>query len=448
MTEVPVQRPTPLHSVSTARRSAERLRAVDRAGLSTASDDRVLSDLCDVARELAAGGYATVSSTDGVTSWICAASGDGPAAGTVEGAGGAVEHAVVDSGVPLVLDALPGTPDGGDPAPATPGRSGSVCSVPVFGEAGHVVAALRVARTGAGEWTPRTVRLLTALARTLGAHLRMAGSMRVSQDLADRLGARLARSESQQQTLSDELGDSQRRTDLLESGLLPPVLPEIAGAEVAAVYVPGAVGEHVVGDFYDLFAVGDRYCLVIGDVCGKGVQASQIAVVARYTIRGAAARDLEVGSIVASVDGTVRTMDERAMLTVVVVVLEHDPDGGLRAEIASAGHEPALVLRADGAVERYGTGGTMLGLPIPCRVATDVVRLGSGDALLLYTDGVTEARPVAGADLFGDDRLTDLFRTCAGLDAAGTVAAVHRGVSAYARGMTKDDTAIVALRVT
>jgi serine phosphatase RsbU (regulator of sigma subunit) len=120
-------------------------------------------------------------------------------------------------------------------------------------------------------------------------------------------------------------------------------------------------------------------------------------------------------------------------------------DDGAQILLASAGHPPPLVLRAGGVVEAVPAGGTLLGV-IRDVVHSDVsVRLYPGDALLCFTDGVTEGRR-AGV-MFGDDGLAEALGSCAGLDADAIAERVTQTALDYQGGRTQDDLALLVLRV-
>jgi serine phosphatase RsbU (regulator of sigma subunit) len=118
---------------------------------------------------------------------------------------------------------------------------------------------------------------------------------------------------------------------------------------------------------------------------------------------------------------------------------------GVAATVASAGHPLPLVARADGAVERLGRPGTLLG-PFPrVRVRDDTARLDPGDALVLYTDGVTEAR--RGGEVYGEARLRTLLAARGDATADQLAAAIEADVTRFQGGPLPDDLAVVVLRV-
>jgi PAS domain S-box-containing protein len=238
----------------------------------------------------------------------------------------------------------------------------------------------------------------------------------------------------------------------LQESLLPPTLPEINGVEVAARFRAAGDGNEVGGDFYDLFDTGDsHWAVVMGDVCGKGARAAALTALARYTLRAAAMRDERPSSVLFTLnEALVRQHTDDQFCTVAFARLERNGDG-TRITVASGGHPLPLVLRADGRVDAVGTPGTLLGvLPDP-QLSDDSVRLEPGDAVVLYTDGVTDARApervLSPADLAG------LLRECAGLDAAAIAERIERAATAPPPGANgssgdpRDDVAILVLRV-
>ena len=237
----------------------------------------------------------------------------------------------------------------------------------------------------------------------------------------------------------------------LQESLLPPDMPEIFGAEVAARYHPAGEGAEVGGDFYDVFQVGEsEWCAVMGDVCGKGAAAARLTALARYTLRAAAIRsasivqNLEVLNVAlvrqAEVD---RRRGEHRFATAALVRF-HPDDHGLVVRVGSGGHPAGLVLRNDGRVEELGARGPLLGVFDQVRFVAVDERLDEGDLVVLYTDGVTEAR--RGRDEFGEERLIELLGRCAGMSASEVTATIETEVMAFQDGLARDDIALLAIR--
>ncbi len=233
----------------------------------------------------------------------------------------------------------------------------------------------------------------------------------------------------------------------LQASLLPPHLPEILGLEVAARYRPAEDGVEVVGDFYDLFDVGENaWGVVIGDVCGKGAEAAALTALARYTVRAAAIREHSPSRVLSLLSEAVlhEEWNERFCTAVYARVVPL-PDRVL-VELACGGHPLPLLLRRGGSVERVGHPGTLLGLFDRVDLVDDVVELDPGDALVLFTDGAVEAR--RGGEVLGEERLRAFVAACAGCPHAEDVAArLDDAIAGFQDGVRQDDLAIVVLRV-
>ena len=123
-------------------------------------------------------------------------------------------------------------------------------------------------------------------------------------------------------------------------------------------------GIEVGGDFYDAFALGeDAWALVIGDVLGKGAEAAAVTALARYTLRALAARSPSPAATLATLnEEMLRQNAGRRFVTAVLARLEPRPGGGARLVVASGGHPPPLLLRADGTSEVLPCTGTLLGV--------------------------------------------------------------------------------------
>ena len=235
----------------------------------------------------------------------------------------------------------------------------------------------------------------------------------------------------------------------LQQGLLPGELPRIEGLDVAVRYRPIGGGGQVGGDFYDLFDIADDCWLVaVGDVCGKGTEAAVQAGVVRNTIRALAVRESRPEEILHGVNSALlRERGAPALSTAACGTVGRLDDGtGFSVTLSSGGHPPALVLRADGTVEIVETRGPMLGVqPDPALVSSELV-LATGDLLLLYTDGVIDAR--AGREVFGEERLHAALASAAGADAEAVLDAIDTAVRAFNPGAPRDDKALLAIRVT
>ena len=244
----------------------------------------------------------------------------------------------------------------------------------------------------------------------------------------------------------------------LQESLLPAYMPEVSGIEVGLLYLPAGEA-NVGGDFYDLFeasgsqegepgAAPPSWGVTIGDVSGKGPEAAAVLALARYTIRAAAMHRTRPAFILADLNEAMlrhgRERDSGKFCTVAYARLEPD-ERGARVSVSRGGHPAPMLLRADGDVRPIGYAGRAMGVMADPRLTEQEARLDPGDALVFFTDGVTEARAPDGT-FFEEDRLADLLRSSAGLDAESLAAHIGEVVCKFQEGDLHDDVAILVLR--
>jgi sigma-B regulation protein RsbU (phosphoserine phosphatase) len=405
--------------------------------------------------------------------------------------------AVVDGDAPVWVDdvradpcvRLPAEPSGAE------GRAWAGC--PVRDPAGTVIGVLGAVDVRVRPWSPHDRDVLATLAQAAtgevalrsaladsragrraadrraamsdheaaeaGRQVREAGEQAREAGAAARYYREQARSASAQAATSDQLAsEAQRLRQLAEEhaaeaeelaatlreSLLPARLPAFPGVEVAARYRPGTGGS-VLGDFYDLFPTPGGWGAVIGDVCGKGPQAARTTALARSTVRALGHTDDDPASVLAALHGVLHVwFDQRAnFVTAAYAGLSPRAGGaGLDVRLASAGHTEAVLQRRDGTLTVLEAGGRALGVRPEPRIALERLALDVGDRLVLYTDGVTEARPVGGREF----DLEGLLDVLAGLDPAAdghvTADALLAAVDAHAAGAALDDTALLVVR--
>jgi serine phosphatase RsbU (regulator of sigma subunit) len=239
--------------------------------------------------------------------------------------------------------------------------------------------------------------------------------------------------------------ERERVVAALESSLLPPLLPKVPGLDIAARYRPSDDAARVGGDFYDVFRSGDgRWSVVIGDVCGAGAEAAAVTGIARYGLR-AIAPEHPPSAAVERLNATLIAQRPDGRFVTAVVAEVQARDGDLDLLFANAGHPPPIVLRDDGTTEVIDhPHGALIGVMHQVNAVDVPIQLGPGDALILYTDGVVEARDATG-DLYGTHRLAALVGSCTGRTAAGIARRIELDVVSHA-AMTNDDVAILVLR--
>lgn len=270
------------------------------------------------------------------------------------------------------------------------------------------------------------------------AHIRRAYEEEL---LRERQAAELARrqAEADRTRLQDALA-------VLQQSLLPATMPKVPGVATAAYYHTASPDE-LGGDFYDVFAIdGDRWGFFLGDVCGKGPAAAAVTSVARYTLRAAAMHNptAALGTLNAVLHERYAGGDLR-YCTAVFGTLRSDPSTGRVAlRFASGGHPPPLLIRADGSCEfLLSPDGTLIGILPSSQFPQTDVTLGPGDMLLLYTDGLTEAR-VKGRDFYGPEALRTLATRYAGTSPDALVEALSDVLADFGPRLA-DDTALLAL---
>ena len=233
----------------------------------------------------------------------------------------------------------------------------------------------------------------------------------------------------------------------LQRSLLPPGLPTVPRLDVAAAYHPLGRGVEVGGDFYDLWEVTPEcWAVVIGDVSGTGPEAAGVSAQVRHTLHGLMMNDRDPTSVLTDLNeallrtrrpGDVETMFCTAILGLIVSGDE------LKVTLASGGHPSPLVRRADGSVSELVMDGSLLGVLDTIRVSEREIVLAPADTLVVFTDGLLEARDSEG--FFEAERAMQVLQGADG-DAASVVGALERAVLDHTHGQLTDDVAIVALR--
>lgn len=229
----------------------------------------------------------------------------------------------------------------------------------------------------------------------------------------------------------------------IQRNLLPAAPPEVAGVQLAGWCLPAA---NVGGDYYDLIRDGDgRLVLLVADVAGHSIGSALLMAMARSSLRR------EVGASPARVLGaTNRAMFSDlvgAGLFITMFCAVFDP-ATRTLSYANAGHNPPLLYRAGSEeVGELDAEGAAIGFFDELDFEERSERLEPGDALLLYTDGVTEA-PAPDEEQFGEERLADVVRALAPAGAEALVQAVVSAVGDHTHGAPqRDDLTVVALRV-
>lgn len=246
--------------------------------------------------------------------------------------------------------------------------------------------------------------------------------------------------------LKEALERERQFSQLLQRALLPEKPSINHGYSVAVEYIPYYMGREIGGDFYDVFEISDNKAgIVIGDVSGKGLEAASLAAATRNTIHALVHETASAGKALARANSILcrrQATFETQFVTVFVVVIDLKTG---EFNYASAGHPPAATYRTEGGVQFLKPD-----FQPPVCLISEVVypesedRLGPGDALILFTDGIAEARK--GTNLF------DLEGIAAGLQEHGHRAAedvageLVTAASDWAEGHLSDDAAVVVVK--
>jgi phosphoserine phosphatase RsbU/P len=310
-----------------------------------------------------------------------------------------------------------------------------------------------------GELTGITVDLVTAEGTRLPAFL----TANIKSDVNGRpLLLRIAIHDAgDRRSYERELLDERRRVEqerarvqlfarTLQRSLLPPSLSPPEGLDASAHYHP-ASADDVGGDFYDLFPLThDKWAFFIGDVSGKGAGAAAVTSLTRYTLRAAAVFDANPAAVLENLHAVLSQefRDTVNQFATVIFGIITPNDGEFGIELASAGHLPPLVLGADGGARYVDTiGGQPVGIPMEPKFAAARIRLTPGDTLVLYTDGLTEARIGDGAERYDySGALLEFAAAHAPTTASGIVAEIQSLLGGFGSGV-EDDVAVLALGV-
>jgi phosphoserine phosphatase RsbU/P len=308
--------------------------------------------------------------------------------------------------------------------PLDPAGVSAWAGFPVRDPHGKVVGALCVADDLPRHWSAGEVELLETLAQVASREVALQAALQHSAERAE-------------------------LAQILQESLLPPRLPEIPGLQVAARYVAGGTGAEVLGDFYDIFpSVRGSWGMVVGDVCGKGAPAAKNTALARYTLRAEAHRLGRPSLILAALNQALLDWhtDDPRFLTAIYATARPTL-AGASVQISSAGHPLALVRRDGGRVQTFGRPGTLLGLLPDTELRDAQTSLRTGDSLILFTDGVTEARSQIDRSLYGHDRLHDVVAGLGDMPAGRIADTIQEAVLTFSGGKISDDTVTLVLKI-
>jgi sigma-B regulation protein RsbU (phosphoserine phosphatase) len=233
-----------------------------------------------------------------------------------------------------------------------------------------------------------------------------------------------------------ELAEARR----IQHKLLPSAIPDMEGFEIATSWQPAS---GVGGDCFDAIGFGrNRLALSIADVVGKGIPAALLMSNLQAAVRAFATDAAQPGELCQQVNRILcGHITEGRFISFFYCVA----DGDLGAlTYANAGHYPPVLVRADGHIERLGTGGAVLGVLPESTYDQGHVSLSAGDRLLLFTDGITEARDEHDEE-FGEARLVSLAAEHRSCSAPALQARLVDAVATFTGGHFQDDATLIVL---
>jgi phosphoserine phosphatase RsbU/P len=233
-----------------------------------------------------------------------------------------------------------------------------------------------------------------------------------------------------------ELDEARR----IQRKLLPSTMPALEGWEVAVSWQPAS---GVGGDCFDAISFGPaRLGLSIADVVGKGIPAALLMANLQAAVRAFATNTTEPAELCQQVNRILcGHIAEGRFISFFYCIVDHDES---TLTFANAGHYPPILIRADGTVERLGTGGAVLGVFPEGGYEQGRVALRGGDRIILYTDGITDVCNASDEE-FGDERLVDLAVANRGCSAPALQARLANAVDAFSDGRFQDDATLIVL---
>jgi len=233
-----------------------------------------------------------------------------------------------------------------------------------------------------------------------------------------------------------------RIADTLQQSLLADP-GRVDGLDLGRVYRSATENVLVGGDFYDVYGLpGDRIAVSVGDVSGKGLVAAGITALVRNTLRAHTLDGLEPHLVVRKTNEVLWYFSNSETFATAVYGILHLADG--RFEYSNGGHPAPLLLRSDATLSKLEVSGPMLGAFEGQEYDTHAVTLDEGEVLVLYTDGVIEAR--RDGRFFGEERLIELVGSLGGHSAQEIAEAIADAAWQYGGGVLRDDIAVLALK--
>jgi sigma-B regulation protein RsbU (phosphoserine phosphatase) len=299
------------------------------------------------------------------------------------------------------------------------------CLVPVIARDARLSGLIALGRRLSDEpYSGEDKRLLASVAGQAGLALE---SIHMAEEMAERM--EVERRSARELEIAREV----------QSRLLPQQAPELRTLDCAGLCIQA---RSVGGDYYDFLELpGGRVALVLADVAGKGISSALLMSNIQAHLRSLCADGVEnLPRQLAKMNRLLwKATSDQDYATVFFAIYD---DASRRLEYVSCGHNPVLLLRANGTAEMLQSTATVLGMFEKWECTLAETALGAGDILVIYSDGVTEAANAAGVE-FGVTRLADVVRGLRPLPAADLVRRISETVLTFSEGAQADDLTLV-----
>lgn len=250
--------------------------------------------------------------------------------------------------------------------------------------------------------------------------------------------ARLYDEEQSLKKIEEELNFA---TDI-QTNLLPKSNPQIDGFDIAGKSIPA---KEVGGDYYDFISIDEnKNAICLGDISGKGLPAAMLMANLQATLRGQAIFSSSSGECLTRANKLLyRSTDRQKFATLFYGILDSPKD---IFHFSNAGHDPPFFIDSNKQVTRLTKGGTVLGFMEEYQFEEDSIKLNTGDTVIIYSDGITEALNEQDEE-FGEERLLAIIKDSILLKAVNIIEAVFDAVKAFVQDVPQsDDITIVVIK--
>lgn len=230
--------------------------------------------------------------------------------------------------------------------------------------------------------------------------------------------------------------------ETLQRSLLPKK-PTFEDMEIGVLYSPARHQSEVGGDYYDFISLEDGVIgVIIGDVCGKGIDAATETAMARYYLQAFASQFKDPATVLSHVNRTITKNYDIQLITMIYLVIDIK---NKLVRYANAGHPPAFIMDSNRNIKFLRATGPIVGAIDKAHFYSRELQLAEGDLIFLYTDGVTETQ--RNGEFFGEERLTEILKNLNGLPMNALVNDIYKTVVEWGNNITNDDIALVGLKI-